>query len=176
MSLGIYFAERCKGAFHNHFITFSEHPQLVEVKGADIVEKVGYCSKYNEVANTNLMEVFKLILRVVVGHSLPQSELPKRLYIISDMEFDSCTRDSDMTNFEFAKRLYSSMATSCRKLCSGMSRAGKRQQPVTQNEAGVALVSGCSQHMFKLAVAGELSPVKLMYEILTSERYAKITA
>ena len=54
MSLGIYFAERCKGAFHNHFITFSEHPQLVEVKGADIVEKVGYCSGYNEVANTNL--------------------------------------------------------------------------------------------------------------------------
>ena len=176
MSLGIYFAERCKGAFHNHFITFSERPRLVEVKGADIVEKVEYCSKYNEVANTNLSEVFKLILRVAVGHSLPQSELPKRLYIISDMEFDSCTRDSDMTNFEYAKRLYLEHGYKLPEIVFWNVASRKRQQPVTQNEAGVALVSGCSQHMFKLAVAGELSPVKLMYEILTSERYAKITA
>ena len=176
MSLGIYFAERCKGAFHNHFITFSEHPRLVEVKGADIVEKVGYCSKYNEVANTNLSEVFKLILRVAVGHQMPQSELPKRLYIISDMEFDSCTRDSDMTNFEYAKRLYREHGYELPEIVFWNVASRHRQQAVTKNEAGVALVSGCSQHMFDLAVAGKLTPATVMSEILGSERYAKITA
>ena len=65
-SLGIYFAERNKGAFHNHFITFSERPQLVEIKGRDIAEKLQYCLQYNEAANTDLQKVFELILAAAV--------------------------------------------------------------------------------------------------------------
>ena len=52
-SLGIYFAEHNKGCFHNHFITFSENPRLVEVKGKDIVDKLRYCMSFNEYANTD---------------------------------------------------------------------------------------------------------------------------
>ena len=53
-SLGIYFAEHNKGCFHNHFITFSENPRLVEVEGRDITEKIRYCMSLNEYANTDL--------------------------------------------------------------------------------------------------------------------------
>ncbi|MBQ6721836.1 MAG: DUF2828 family protein, partial [Clostridia bacterium] len=62
MSLGMYFAEHCRGEFHNHFITFSRNPQLVEIKGNDLVEKVRYCETFNEVANTSIQKVFELIL------------------------------------------------------------------------------------------------------------------
>lgn len=88
LSLGIYFAERNRGGFHNHFITFSENPKLVEIKGNDIDEKVRYCASYNEVANTNIQKVFELILSAAVKNHVPQEEMPSALYIISDMEFD----------------------------------------------------------------------------------------
>ena len=86
LSLGIYFAERNRGQFHNHFITFSEHPRLVKIKGNDIVDKVMYCESYNECANTNIEAVFRLILTAAKIHQVPQEEMPSRIYIVSDME------------------------------------------------------------------------------------------
>ena len=106
MSLGIYFAEHNKGAFANHFITFSENPQLVELKGKTLYEKVKYCETFNEVANTNIQKVFELILSAAVKNNLPQSELPSTLYFITDMEFDCCTEDASLTNFEYAKKIF----------------------------------------------------------------------
>ena len=105
LSLGMYFAERCKGEFHNHFITFSHNPKLVEIKGNDLVEKVRYCETFNECANTNIRKVFELILSTAVKNRLPQEDLPETLYFISDMEFDSCANDASLTNFEYAKKL-----------------------------------------------------------------------
>ena len=44
VALAIYFAERCRGKFHNHFISFTSRPEFVEVQGCDIAEKVHCCS------------------------------------------------------------------------------------------------------------------------------------
>ena len=51
-----------------------------------------------------------------------------------------------------------------------------RQQPVKQNEQGVALVSGVTPRLFSMIAGGELSPYKFMMDILNGERYAKIAA
>ena len=176
LSLGIYFAERNKGRFHNHFITFSERPQLVEIKGSDIAGKVGYCCRYSEVANTNLAAVFNLLLKTAVKYNLPQEELPKRLYIISDMEFDECVENSGATNFENARRKYAEKGYTLPEIVFWNVESRNVQQPVTMNENGVALVSGCSPRLFSMVASGELNPYKTMLEILKSERYAKISA
>ena len=176
LSLGIYFAGRNKGRFHNHFITFSERPQLVEIKGSDIAEKVRYCRRYSEVANTNLAAVFNLLLKTAVKYDLPQEELPKRLYIISDMEFDECVENSGATNFENARRKYAEKGYTLPEIVFWNVESRNVQQPVTMNENGVALVSGCSPRLFSMVASGELNPYKTMLEILTSERYAKISA
>lgn len=176
LSLGIYFAERNKGKFRNHFITFSGRPQLVEIKGSDIAEKVRYCCRYDEVANTNLAAVFNLLLKTAVKYDLPQEELPKRLYIISDMEFDECVENSGTTNFENAKRKYAEKGYTLPEIVFWNVESRNVQQPVTMNENGVALVSGRSPRLFSMVASGELDPYKTMLEILTSERYAKISA
>ena len=176
LSLGIYFAERNKGAFKNHFITFSENPQLVEIKGEDILDKVRYCHGFNEVANTNIQKVFELILDAAKKNSVPQDELPKKLYIISDMEFDYCAKDASLTNFEYAKKLFAEAGYTLPEIVFWNVASRNRQQPVTKNEQGVALVSGCTPRLFEMVASGTMNPYAFMLEVVESERYAKIVA
>lgn len=176
LSLGLYFAERNRGAFQNHFITFSESPRLVEIKGRDILEKIRYCHNFNEVANTNIQRVFELVLDTAVKNSLPQSDLPSTLYFISDMEFDSCAKDSNLTNFDYAKRLFEEHGYSLPRVVFWNVDSRNSQQPVTQNEQGVALVSGCTPRVFSMLKSGTLSPYAYMMEVLGAERYNGIAA
>ena len=176
LSLGIYFAERNSGVFRNHFITFSTRPQLVEIKGGDIFEKVRYCMRFNEVADTNIQKVFELILNTAVKHRLSQDDMPAKLYIISDMEFNYCTRDSSLTNFEYAQKLFAQHGYQLPETVFWNVASRNQQQPVRSNEAGVALVSGCSPRIFAMLRAGILSPYAFMMSVLGSERYAAIKA
>ncbi|MBQ7436456.1 MAG: DUF2828 family protein [Oscillospiraceae bacterium] len=175
-SLAIYFAEHNHGAFHNHFITFSDNPQLVEIKGSDIVEKVLYCRSFNEVASTNIQKVYELILKTALRHHLPQSELPSTLYIISDMEFNYCTMDASLSNFEYAKNLYAAHGYRLPAIVFWNVQSRREQQPVKMNEQGVALVSGFSPRIFSQVISGDTDPYTYMLNVLMSERYAPITA
>ncbi len=175
-SLAIYFAEHNKGEFRNHFLTFSMTPRLVEIKGSDFVEKVHYCRTFNECANTNLEAVFDLILRTATENHVPQAEMPAKLYIISDMEFDFCVRNSSMTNFENARASYAAAGYRLPDLVFWNVDSRNEQQPVTVNDRGVALVSGCSPRIFSMAMDGEVNPYAFMLSVIDTERYAPIAA
>ena len=176
LSLGLYFAERCKGAFHGHFIEFSAMPKLIAIKGETFADRLRYIGSFCEVANTNLEAVFDLILRAAVKNSVPQEELPKTIYIISDMEFDGCVGGAGETNFAHAKQRFAAHGYALPNIVFWNAASRNRQQPVTMNEQGVALVSGCSPRIFRMVAAGNLSPYTVMLETLGSERYACIAA
>ena len=176
LSLGIYFAERNKGKFHNHFITFSMHPRLVQIKGKDITDKVTYCESYNECANTNIEAVFRLILDTAKKCKVPQAEMPSRIYVISDMEFDQCAENADLTNFRNMERLYGLAGYNMPELVFWNVDSRNRQQPVTKNQQGVALVSGCTPRLFEMLAGGSLTPYACMMDILGRDRYRDIVA
>lgn len=87
LSLGIYCADKCRGPFKDHFITFSQKPELVHLTGNDIVEKVTSIGTINT-WNTDFEAALDLILKTAVNNNTPQEDLPKKLYVISDMQFD----------------------------------------------------------------------------------------
>lgn len=176
-SLGVYFAERNTGVFRNHFITFSRTPQLVEIKGRDIWEKVRYCMSFSEVANTDVQAVFELVLKAAVEKGAPQGDLPTTLYFISDMEFDRCAENTDVTNFQWAKAQFEAHGYSLPRVVFWNVASRNRQQPVTYNEQGVALVSGFTPRLFSLLASGKIaSPHDYMMDILGAPRYADIEA
>lgn len=175
LSLGIYFAEHNKGAFAKHFITFSRHPRLVKITGTDIVEKVKYCSTFNEVANTDLEAVFDLILSTALKHHVPQEELPHRIYIISDMEFDGCViGGNEQTLYTEMKKRYAKQGYTLPQVVFWNVDSRNSNMPVTLHENGTALVSGFTPALFDMIIADELSPIRMMEEVISSERYARI--
>lgn len=176
LSLGIYFAEHNRGPFRDHFITFSHDPRLVRVQGRDIAEKVEFCASYNEIADTNLQAVFETVLMAAERNRLTQAEMPARLYIISDMEFNECVRDGDVTNFEYARELYERLGYRLPEVVFWNVASRNRQQPVTRNEQGVLLISGCTPRVFSMVQSGVLEPWRAMLDVLNSERYAPIAA
>ena len=176
LSLGMYFAERNKGAFKNHFITFSERPQLIELKGDTFIDKLQYTMTFREVANTNIEAVFNLILNTAVKNGLSQKDLPSKIVIISDMEFDYCAENADMTNFQNAKKMFEDNGYKLPELVFWNVNSRNTQQPVTKNDKGVALVSGCTPRLFSMIAGGIIDPYAFMLEVLDTPRYSVITA
>ena len=179
LSLGIYFAEHNTGAFKNHFIEFSREPELIEIKGETFADKLQYICSFNKVADTNIEAVFDLVLSAAVNNSVPQSELPEKLIIISDMEFNACVKNAGATNFNNAKAKFEAAGYKLPEVVFWNVASRNRQQPVTKNDQGVALVSGCTPRLFSQVVDGSLAamtPYEFMLDVLGGERYEKIAA
>ncbi|MCD8286288.1 MAG: DUF2828 family protein [Clostridia bacterium] len=176
ISLGLYFAEHNKGYFKDRMILFSRSPQYIYVKGNDFADRVKYVMSFCEVANTDIQKVFDLILNAAVQNHLPQEELPERIYVISDMEFDEAFTGASETNFEAARAKFLAAGYNLPEVIFWNVQSRHNQQPVRSNEQGVALVSGCSPAIFDMVASGNLDPMKAMTDILFSERYAPIHA
>lgn len=176
LSLGLYLAERNHGKFGGHFIEFSGQPVLVEVKGETFCDRLRYVASFNKIANTNVAAVFNLILMTALSNGLPQSELPERLIFISDMEFDAVADGAAISNFEQAKQNYARSGYRLPEIVFWNVQSRNRQMPVTKNERGVTLVSGCTPRIFSMLLDGKLDPYQFMTETLNSERYRGFTA
>ena len=83
-------------------------------------------------------------------------------------------RGADMTNFEAAKRAFATHGYRLPEVVFWNVNSRTRQQPVTMNEQGVALVSGASARTFEMLTGGILSPMAFMLSVLESGRYAAV--
>ena len=84
--------------------------------------------------------------------------------------------DASLTNFEYAKKLFAEAGYALPEIVFWNVASRNRQQPVTKNEQGVALVSGCTPRLFEMVASGTMNPYAFMLEVVESERYAKIVA
>ena len=172
VSLGLYCADKNKGKFKDTFLTFSESPQLLNLKG-DILQKVQQMVTSKWGMNTNLHAAFNKILDVARKGKVPQEEMPKTLLIMSDMQFDACVKQDDSA-IEMIRRKYEEAGYQMPNVVFWNLNA-KDNVPVKFNERGVALVSGFSPSILKAVLSGDmenLTPVGVMMKTLMVERYA----
>ena len=182
VSLALYFAERNKGVFKDHFITFSGDPKLQKVQGNTLKEKMDGIEEAEWEANTDVNKVFDLLLETAVNNGTKQEEMPSSIIIISDMQFDNPSTDrwgiegalSEETNFEVAKRKFESAGYDLPSVVFWNVDAREKNFPVTSDEQGTKMVSGSSPTTFKFILDGE-KPEDVLDAILESDRYKNIT-
>ena len=188
VSLGAYIAEKAHGPFANHFITFSNHPQLVRFKGVDIVDKFIRCSNADWGGTTNLKAVFDLLLMTAKNQNTCVEDMPTRLYIFSDMEFDSCVSFNDRDNWRYCRiASENSIKTGLESIKEEWAREGyklpqvifwnlnARNNNIPAIGEGFSQVSGFSPSMIDCILTGK-DGYDLMLEKLMSKRYEAVTA
>lgn len=176
IGLGLYFAERNKGDFHNKFFTFESEPHVISVRGSNLYEKIRNMFSAPWGGSTNLYGLFKLYVDLA-KKSNPE-DCPKTLIIISDMEFDQAIRNgyghsNKMTIFNKARELFKKNNVKMPTVVFWNVEARQNNLPVKFDESGAVLVSGHSPVAFRYMMEGK-TPVEFMHDVLYSDRYKDI--
>lgn len=172
VALGLYLADKQKGAFNGMFLTFSGQPELVQLTG-DIVSKIRQMKRSNWGMNTDLTRAFTRVLEVAVKGNVPQSQMPKYVLIMSDMQFDGCV---SMSAMDMIKAKYKAAGYEVPNVVFWNLNAAYGNAPVTVNKSGVALISGFSPAIMTSVLGAEnISPTDIAMNTINSDRYANIT-
>ena len=167
IGLALYTAERNNGFFKNHFLTFSSEPQLYEVKGNTLKEKVLNIKPYVE--NTDIDKAFELILNTAIENKLEQNDLPSHLLIISDMEFDRGVYSKEGTNFKGWKKSFLENGYNLPNIIFWNVAGSTKGLPVTVFDNDVSMISGFSTNILNnLLTLENYSPLELMYDKLNT--------
>jgi len=192
VSMGAYIADKAHGPFANHFITFSSRPQLVRFEGVDIVDKLNRCVRADWGMNTDIKAVFDMLLNTAKNKHVKVEDMPTRIYIFSDMEFDCCvsfgtpkrcnywglnrdkiTVDEINSDLEMIKKQWEAAGYKMPKVIFWNLDA--RQNRIPAIGEGFSYVSGFSPSMIECILSGK-DGYDLMLEKLMSKRYAAVVA
>jgi hypothetical protein len=176
VSLGIYLSERIRGKFANKFVTFSDEPNLVDLEG-DIIHKIRTVANSDWGMSTNIEAVFQLIVETARAYSLTQEDLPSKVLILSDMEFNQATGggywsgSSEPTNFEAIDAMFTQLGYQRPDLVFWNINGRSGNVPVTLGDGGTALVSGFSPNIARAVMGDDIDPESVMLTAVNNERY-----
>lgn len=172
VALGMIISQVVQGPFHGHTITFNTTPKFCVIPDDTFEKRWRAVREMDWGGSTDLLATFQLILNRAKACKLPQEDMPKRLFIISDMQFNAV--DRGQTNLE---------AISAEYKVNGYERpqivfwnvSGRITDFPSCNQSGTALLSGFSPALLKSILDGkEFSPVSMLKTQLESDRYAAV--
>lgn len=175
IALGLYCAEKAKGPFAGHYVSFSSRPQLIRTEGVDFCDKVRRIYNTNLCMNTDIEATFDMLLKTAIDTRCAQSELPQNLIVISDMEFDagSYQRNMDKTTLmEGIRRKWRNAGYEMPNLIFWNVNARNNNIPM-KAEGGITFVSGFSPVLFEQIMKGKTG-YDLMMDKLNDKRYEVI--
>jgi len=186
ISLGLYISERNEGPFKNAFLTFSGKPKLQVLNGS-LKDRYIQLSRAEWAMNTNIEAAFKQVLDQAIKHNVSADQMPDKILILSDMQFDEATGSGGFwsknknevewnpTAQQLIEKMYTASGYNTPKIVYWNLNSRHGDVPVSFDKQGTALISGFSPAiMTSLLGADEFTPVAIMDKTIMSDRYASV--
>lgn len=179
ISLGLYFAERNKGAYHNMIMTFESTPRFIEIPEYDsktgakltLADKVSLLNDAPWGGSTNLEAAFDTVLKAAVNGKVAPEDMPEALVVITDMEIDAYG-GSKTTFTDAMKERFELAGYKMPTIVWWNVNARMDTFHAEYKDDSVRFISGCSASIFKsLCENMGTTPMELMLSTLNSERY-----
>ena len=180
VALGIYFAQNNAGQFKDKFFTFSDRPSLIQIKGDTLGQMCAQVRHADWGGSTNLEAVFDKILEMGIKYNIKQEDMPESICIISDMQVNcvyGCDRNGFMTFTDVMKGKYERAGYKLPHVIYWNVNSVNPTFHASMSDNCVSLVSGYSPNVMKHVMdnVGK-TPMDVMLDIVTSERYKDIIA
>ena len=175
LSLGMYISERNEGSFKDAFITFSRNPQLQYLTG-NLSERLSQLRRADWGMSTDLEAVFNLILHQAKMNNVPESNMPTKILILSDMQFNQATRRDSLGAQSMIESMYEELGYTKPDIIYWNLNAKGGNFPVEFDKNGTALVSGYSPSILKSLLGGKnMTPKSIMMDTVNDDRYSVVT-
>jgi len=188
IALGLVLSELCDGPFHNMVITFEETPRFHEVQGDSFQQRVRSLANAPWGGSTDFLAAMDLILEMAKQENVPQSEMPDKLFVFSDMQFNQADGNYK-TNHQTVVDKFKNAGYEVPLLVYWNVRANTVDFPALADTPGVALLGGYSPSLMKVVMDGceldaevemevegvpkkkELNPIDILKKAVSDERY-----
>lgn len=175
LALGVLISQVIAPPFNGKVITFSNKPQYVDLsQELTLSNKLNFLKRAHWGMNTDFQKIFDLILTTAQANKIPESQMPKRLYVISDMQFDQASSKNDKTNFDVIRNKYSNHGYQLPEIVFWNVNGKCTDFPITRFDHGL-LVSGFSPSVLNFIYKnGDCTPVGLLKTVINDSRYKPI--
>ncbi|CAN6199591.1 unnamed protein product [Urochloa humidicola] len=175
VALGLLISELSQEPWKRRVITFDETHQLHKVLGTNLKEKLRplVAAMGAHKKGANLQGVFSKILQLAVSGGLRKDMMVKRVFVLSDMDFDGWTGATWKTEYQGICDKFAAEGFAVPQVVFWNVGTSKASTPVVAAQEGAALVSGYSKNLVRLFLEadGELTPAAVVADAISGPEY-----
>lgn len=145
ISFGLLICKASQAPFKNNVITFNTTPKFAVINDGNIFDRWRQITGIDWGGSTNIQATFDIILTRAKKFNLSQKDMPKKMFIISDMQFNKACQGK--TNFELIDQKYRKFGYTRPQIIFWNVNGSSTDFPVYDN--GTVLISGFSPSIMK---------------------------
>lgn len=176
VSMGLIISDVVTGPFHGHLLTFNYEPAFEVIPDGKLYTRWLKVKQMKWGGSTNIQATFDLILNRGLECKLTDADMPKRLFIISDMQFNQVEMTGGhRTNMEEINRKYKESGFTRPQIVFWNVNGESTDFPVTVRQNGTVLISGFSPSVLKAILNGKcFNSIDIMRSAIDDKRYDNI--